>query len=493
MIPEQISFFQTAVAQMRTASIVAPQPHDADSLTDFLRKQGIRNASVSFSDLSATGFSDAGTAAIGELAKSFRPSLSAQSKAASNATLGKFIAGEIISHWKGRAAASLGSADFDRLGKAIEDWFTAQNAVRRHIVPCTLFPYPLAGFTIGPVAFCPLQDFPCEEFGVPRAEFWPPAPPRWKQWLRNVWAAICGRPVDAAKPGGFQLESLIEFAARREAPWVALVDVSGRAPSESTQAADLATDVALAALQIVSPGDDMRRLARATGRAAPIWRVDVSQVAAGGLSVSSGNRMPALARSPDLIENHLAGLKPVFESFGRRIEGYVAAGSPLPELNSAWCNGAYWYHEALAETLDTVAVAKLETAIEVLFRAASMSRSKQRLLDSFDAMFGLGPKDFVNGAKTVTVDQFVFAITTARSRILHGTWPTLHNDLPSQPGRLTTSYRDVEQLTRTLLLTYSIQLDSYQSDGQTDDTTEAFIAWIKAERLRAPAVGAKVP
>jgi hypothetical protein len=80
--------------------------------------------------------------------------------------------------------------------------------------------------------------------------------------------------------------------------------------------------------------------------------------------------------------------------------------------------------------LDTVAVAKLETAIEVLFRAESMSGSKRRLLESFDAIFGLGSKDFLDAAKTVTVEEFVQAITTARSRILHGTWPTLHSDLP---------------------------------------------------------------
>ena len=231
----------------------------------------------------------------------------------------------------------------------------------------------------------------------------------------------------------------------------------------------------------------MRQLSRATGRAAPSWRVDVSQTSLGNLNIKTSNQMPGLARAPELIAQHLVGIRPALESTGRRLEGFLTATSPLPELDSAWCNAAYWYHEALAETLDTVAVAKLETAIEVLFRAENMSKSKRRLLDSFDAMFGLAPGDFLDPGKTVSVEQIVIAITTARSRVLHGTWPTLHSDLPTQTGRLTARYADVEALARTLLLHFSIYLDSYQQAGNTDDNTEAFIAWMKAGRLSVAA------
>lgn len=473
---------------MKTVSVAASQPHGVETLSDALQKHGIKNASIDLVDLTAIGFTDAGIAAISDLAQSFRPSLSIHSQTASNATLGKFIAGEIISHCKGRSTTSLGNADLDHLQKTIEDWFAAQNTVRRHVVPCTLFPFPTNSFSIGPVTFCHVQAFPSEEFGVPQAEFWPKPSPRWKRWLRNVWAAIREKPVAAEKLGGFRFEHFLDFAGSRQAPWMALINVFGRAPAESTRAADLAADVALAAIQIVSPGEDMRQLARATGRAAPVWRVDVLQTSPDSHSTNSTNQMPALARGPDLIANHLASAKPAFESMGRRLDGYLTAASPLPELNAAWCNAAYWYHEALAETLDTVAVAKLETAIEVLFRAENMSGSKRRLLESFDAIFGLGRNDYLDTAKTVSVEQIVVAITTARSRILHGTWPTLHNDLPTQPGRLTTNYRDVETLARMLLLNFSMQLDAYQSDGQTDDSTEAFMSWIKAQRLKAQTV-----
>lgn len=483
MTPEQTKAFSTAIAEMKTVSVAATQPHSADSLSDILQKQNIGSGSIDLANMTATGFSDVGISAIGDLARSFRPSLSANSKTASNATLGKFIAGQIITHWKTRTATSLAAADFDKLRQAVDDWFGAQSAIRRHVVPCTVFPYPTESFSIGPVTFCHVEQFPSEDFGVPRDVFWPRPLPPWKQLMRNVWAAVRAKPVDVQKPGGFKFEQFLEFAGSRHAPWMALIEVSGRAPDESARAADLAADVALASIQIVIPGDDMRQLARASGRAAPIWRVDVSQASPCELSTTSSSQMPALARTPQLISQHVKTARPLLESMGRRLEGFLLAASPLPELDSAWCNAAYWYHEALAETLDTVAVAKLETAIEVLFRAENMTKSTGRLLGSFSAIFGLGRKDFLDAAKTVTVEEFVQAITTARSRILHGTWPTLHSDLPQQPGRLTARFGDVEALTRRVLLEFSVYLDAYQAAGKPDDNTDAFVTWIKAERL----------
>jgi len=200
------------------------------------------------------------------------------------------------------------------------------------------------------------------------------------------------------------------------------------------------------------------------------------------------NLGPALDYSPDFIVQHLDSSKPLLESMGRRLGAYLAATSALPNLDEAWCNAAYWYHEALAERLDTVAVAKLETAMEVLLGAESVTGSKKRLLEGFEALFGLQKDGQVNPPNPVTVDQLVVAITTARSRILHGTWPTLHFDLPTAKGKPTVAYSDVEFLTRMLLLNFSVQMDAYQDAGQTGDTTEALLSWANAARLAAAAV-----
>ncbi len=490
MTPEQTTFARDALAGMKTISVAASQPHSADSLSELLQRNDIQNASINLQTLTATGFSRDAIKAIAALAKSFRPASDQNSSKASNATLAKFIGGEVISRWQTHQAVSLNTTDFDELEAAIGDWFAKQTEVRQHVVPCTLFPQRVGSFAVGPVTFHHLHDFPTESFGVSRDEFWPKPLSQWKLWVRNVWAALRGKPVTTAKPGGFHFEQMIELAVQRQAPWMALVDVPGRAIVESISAADLATDVALAAIQLACPGNDMRGLARATGRARPVWRADISRVFGGGLNTGTRNLVPALARSPDLIVAHLSSVRPLLESMGRRLAAYLAATSPLPDLDEAWCNAAYWYHEALAESLDTVAVAKLETAIEVLFRAESMSGSKQRLLDSFDAIFALKGTDLVNPPSSVTVEQLVVAITTARSRVLHGTWPTLHNDLPTAKGKPAVSYADVEFLTRMLLVQFSVQLDAYQKAGNTEDTTEALIAWIKTERVAREAASA---
>lgn len=470
---------------MKTINLTGPFPLEAEDLGTILEQNGIRNGSINPRQQTATGFSQAGMIALASLAKTFRPSQSLNSYRASNATLAKLLAAHVMGQWIGRASSTLAQPDFAQLHTAVDRWFASLTQVREHVVPCTLFPYPNTSFAIGPVIFRHVSELPTEGFGVSREEFWPPQPPPsppWKQWLQRVWAATRKKQAVRREIGGFLFSSLIQFATTRNAPWMAFVKVAGRPDNESIRAADIATDVALAVIQLVSPGDDMRSISRATARAAPVWRVDVSRVENGGFSTGSRNQVPALARSHELIERHIKQAEPAFQSMGQRLSAFLDATSPVPDLDEAWCNAAYWYHEALAETLDTVAVAKLETAIEVLFRAENMSRSMRRLLESFDVFFGLSRSEPIVPNGTVTVEQFAEAIITARSRVLHGTWPTLQFDLPANKSNQTVSYNDVEFLTRTLLVCFSAHLDAYIAAGNPTDTTDAFFAWIKAER-----------
>ncbi|WP_203072246.1 hypothetical protein [Falsiroseomonas ponticola] len=467
---------------MRTISLTGPFPDGLDDLHSVLEQHGLRNASIDVLQQTATGFTTTGLTAITALAKTFRPSLSQNSRRASNATLAKLVADEMINAWAGRTSSSLAQPDFNQLQTVIDDWFAALTQVREHVVPCTLFPCAIPSFTIGPVIFRHFSELPTEGFGISHNEFWPKEPPAWKRWVRDVWAAIWRKPISRPEVGGFRFSMLVQFANDRVAPWVAFVRVTGRPPAESIRAADLSTDIALAAIQLASPGDDVRAITRASARAAPVWRVDVSRTEGGGFSEGTRNQVPALARSPQLIELHIKEVEPAFRSMGQRLSAFLDASSPVPDLDEAWCNAAYWYHEALAETLDTVAIAKLETAIEVLFRAENMTGSKRRLLESFDVFFGLDRADKIPPNNLVTVEQLVEAITTARSRVLHGTWPTLHFDLPANKSNQTVSYGDVEFLTRTLLLRFSLQLDGYIAAGNPIDTTDAFFSWIKAER-----------
>src|SRR5579864_3166918 len=100
MTAEQVILIQRALAHMRTISIEAPQPHDAESLSKFLARNNIVDASISVADLTATGFSRDGLAALDALARSFRPQDNQNSRLASNATVAKVIARQMIAQWK---------------------------------------------------------------------------------------------------------------------------------------------------------------------------------------------------------------------------------------------------------------------------------------------------------------------------------------------------------------------------------------------------------
>jgi len=170
----------------------------------------------------------------------------------------------------------------------------------------------------------------------------------------------------------------------------------------------------------------------------------------------------------------LAQFADAVDSMGRRLQSYVDGSGVLPTLDETWCNAAYWYHEAVAEPLDTVAIAKFETSIEVLFRSESSNGSKRRLLLGLEAFVGKKKNDDVGG---ITADQLAASIVTSRSRVLHGTWPTLHADLPDGKGGVAVNIATAEQLARLFLIAFSDAIDIYGATSTADDTVEALLDW----------------
>ncbi|MFS2150656.1 hypothetical protein [Rhizobium sp. Rhizsp42] len=485
MTPDQEALYRQALDEIKTISVAGSSPLDTSDLSDLLRQHGLVTASIDPRNNTITGYTAAGVAAVNSLAKTFRPALSHHSSRVSNVTLANVMRRDILQTWRERGASQPEKSDFDTFERAIAEWLGAFTQVRQHLVPCTIYPFAIPSFDVGPVTFRHFSELPTEGSGISREEFWPKAPPLWRQWCRDVWAAIRRRPVEREKIGGFQFSRFAQFATERAAPWVAFVKVTGRPPDESIRAADLLSDIALAAIQLVSPSKDMRAITRASARTSPAWRADMSWTEDAGFSPGVQNLTPALTRSPLMTDKHIREVGPSLRSMGNRLSAFLDGSSSVPDLEEAWCNAAYWYHEALAETLDTVAVAKLETAIEVLLRAASLSGSKRRLHESFEVFLGLTGADLIGTGKSLTVEQFIEAITTARSRVLHGTWPTIQFDLPANKSGQTISYEDVEELTRILLLEFSVWLDEYIATGSAIDGTEAFFSWIRSARLAA--------
>lgn len=485
MTPDQMSLARIAARELRTVSISADAPHSPESLIQVLSTEGIVSASLNLADGTATGFTHAGLESLGTLARSIRQSRETYSHLASNSTVVKVLARQLRSLLKTRASNSLAEEDFDTLDSSVHDWFQSLTRVRKHFIPCVIAPYPAQPFTIGPVTFRHISQLSRDELGMwghTRPTARPKSP---ENWLQRLFSKLLNKDKKTTAPSEPQHESLLRFIRERNSPWIATVLICGRAEEESLAAADIAADISLAILQLALPSFSLRQIARATARSSPLWRAQAWKPSDGRIRERVINQEPARTISQDLFAAGIFSARDALESMGRRLASYTDSVSLLPALDEAWCNATYWYHEALAEHLETVAIAKLETSIEVLFRSESMSGSRKRMLESLDAVFGIGEHDPISSRTNVTARQFVAAIVTARSRVLHGTWPTLGTDLPGEDGQLQITYADVEPLARNLLVSFSRFLDSYQTLDSPADTTEALMRWVKERRSTA--------
>lgn len=224
-------------------------------------------------------------------------------------------------------------------------------------------------------------------------------------------------------------------------------------------------DLALTGVQLALPTDDCKYIARLNGRTTPRNRLSLSRSSAGtsgGVEV----RVPGASLGEGVFEEVLSHRRDILDSAGRRVQSFVQAGGAFRILELAWADAAYWFHEGIAEPLDTIAVAKLETSIEVLLRAESTKGSERRVLDSIKAFFGLNPPDFIAPQSQLTVKRFAKDLVRDRSRVLHGTWSTLTHSLRlSRPM--------TESLAGSLLVNYSLYIKS----PDATDALEPFLAF----------------
>jgi hypothetical protein len=149
-------------------------------------------------------------------------------------------------------------------------------------------------------------------------------------------------------------------------------------------------------------------------------------------------------------------------------------------LDQSWSDAAYWFHEGLAEPIDTIAITKFETAIEVLLSAESSKQSANRLHLAFSAFYGMPPDSSYPSGSSRTVKDLVKAIVESRSRILHGTLSTLTADslaTDEHGGR-----KLVEFLSMDLLISFSLRLDQYAVEGGVKDNVAAFLQFVSAMR-----------
>ncbi|WP_298273856.1 MULTISPECIES: hypothetical protein [Alphaproteobacteria] len=452
MTPKQAQFAREALKEFRCVRAPA-NGTDSPDLQSLLDKAGVVQSTFFLRERLAAGFTRDGMAALVTLAADILEARSPGPPVASARVLALAIAGLSANLWHARPPEMIGDADLEGLGNAIGRWFSKQERLRTHYIPCSISAWPLTSFEVGPVRFYPVADLPLDLFGLTRADVWP------RDGDMSGWAdVLLGQGV-------------LRLAELRNAWTIAEVSVRGRESARSQLAADLAVDVAIGVIQMLTPPKFFARAARATARSAPVWWATLTR---DGDDVRPGvsNDEPGRSMGPGALEMALASQAAVMRSLGRRLEGFLQGGGNTPVLDEAWCNAAFWYHEGAAEPLDTLALAKFETAIEVLFRSESSAGSKRRLVDGMEKLLGLPRgKPLASG---MTPEQFAASIVTARSRVLHGTWPTLHTELPASGG---VGVADAEMLARVLLIAFSCQLDGFISSGNGEDSLDALLSW----------------
>jgi hypothetical protein len=403
-------------------------------------------------DGNAIGFKKVGADAVIALAEGFLKEHLNYARATDLQRLTAALAEELIAAIQNGAAHE----DYCKFEEKLKTWFANETVPKTHYIPCSITPYDSKTFNVGPVTFHTVRSFKSVyEIGL----------------------------KDELEQYGYN--KLFEFAAEQKANWIAEITIEGYDQIRSSEQANIAVDIALTVLQLLIPSSISREVSRSTARTIPPFKGSFEKV---GESWRVGHMRcdPCFSYSAEYFDELLFEHRIILDSVGCRVNSFVTNVTTLPKLDQAWCDAAYWFHEGVSEKLDTIAVTKMETSIEVLIFAENPSGCKNSLIKAFQAIYGLDRNQPLSEDNPRTVYEFINSIVRARSRILHGTWSTLNY---RQLTRNEHQHRaDVEWLARDLLVHFTLQLDEYKNINNPEDDFKKFIEWIAVQKgnLRAP-------
>lgn len=398
----------------------------------------------------ARGFNQTGVASIIEFTSILRRAVMDYRRGTKAERLGANVAHSIFSVFNDRLDVAPALEDIQSVEEEVRRRFAEQAVPCTHYVPCLIIPEHASSFTVGPVRFYSTRDLIAQE------------------------------DISEANPlQSLGYSQLLQFMQAQSAYWVAEITVEGFDEPAGLERASLAADLALVAVQMAIPVSYSRDMARLTGRTMPSWIGSVTKVN-GQARFGSQRRDPGFGFSAGAFDQFISKAASVLRSVGSRVRAYVTDNAALTKLNQSWSDAAYWFHEGLAEPLDTIAITKFETAIEVLFSAGSSKQSSNRLYQAFSSFYGLSPDSPYPPGTSRKVKDLVKAIVESRSRILHGTLSTLTADslaTDEHGGR-----KLIELLSMDLLLSFSLRLDEYASQGETKDDIASFLQFISLRR-----------
>ncbi len=355
----------------------------------------------------------------------------------------------LLSSYIGRDPRTIVDADAVAVEKHLSSWFADRATTRTFFVPCAITPAPSPRFSIGSIKFLFIDDVAKSEYISMAGVSWAPT-----------------------------FERLVADMRKERAHWLAAVEVQGCDRDRGQEVGELAVDVGIVAFQLAQPYLDTRNMSRLAARRGLVTKETLSVAAdgepSGGFSVLDAGMSIGQGYLGQIVRESA----PLIASVGNRVRAFTTGSFRLPKLEQAWCDAAYWLHEGLAEPMDSIAVTKLETAIEVLLRAESKRGSESRIISAMDTFYGLKPEDPITPNSSVTTKAFARRFVDDRSRVLHGTVSTLN-------VRMADSRDSLENLVTTLVRATVQELDLYLESPSPSDETEAFLDWVKARRRKA--------
>jgi hypothetical protein len=357
-----------------------------------------------------------------------------------------------ITDYVGRDPTSIGANDVVSLHVHFDEWFGHLAALRRVFVPCVISPWEAPRFSVGPSVFVFIDE-------VVRSEFYPPA-------------------EDILDRDSF--DRMLGLMRDNRANWLACVSVEGCEHQRAEEIGALAADLAIVALQLAVPlAWGTQTMGRLDARRGAAERRTLSE-AGGYYCVGCSRRDPGLSIGTGTLADILQKTAPTITAVGSLVTSFATGQFRLPNLERAWCDAAYWLHEALADPADAIAFAKLETALEVLLRAENTSGSRTRMEAILATFYGLNPDDALTSETTTTAKKFVDGIVRDRSRILHGTWSTLNSRLALNRGSM-------EEFVIAVIRRAALELEAYATTTAPKDDIDAFLAWVRRRPGRATA------
>ena len=356
-----------------------------------------------------------------------------------------------IEQYIGCDSSAVTNKDARSLMMHFEGWFAEKIVSRRVFVPCVISRISAPRFEIGPVVFEFVEYVMTSDFYPHRRE--------------------SGDDEFVLDRHGF--DELMRWMRERDANWLARVSVDGCDQKRAEEIAELAVDLVIVALQIAAPHLDTRTMARLDARRGTSRKRTLSEVD-GNYSVGWSLKEPGLAIGHGTLPDILTKAAPVFTAVGNVVRSFTSGSFRLIGLERAWCDAAYWLHQGLAESIDTIAIAKLETALEVLVRAESSKGSERRVIEILGAFFDLGPDDPSAPGSRLSSRQFARNVVRDRSCILHGTWSTLNARGVNRAG--------MEGFVTAVLRMAVIELDAYAHSSAPTDNIDQFLDWVRWRR-----------